>query len=178
MVPGETKVLSTGLVPASATQTGIFWYSSNTAIATVSNTGVVTVASRPTAKAFTITATPTPNNLNASGNVISVSQAFTITVAVTSITAIAPSRTTIRIGETRNIFASVSPLNADNRTVTISVTAATNASGQSVADPSTILSVGGDGFQITAIARGTATVRATSQANPSLFSILTLTIST
>jgi uncharacterized protein YjdB len=178
MVPGETKVLSTGLVPSSATQTGIFWYSSNTSIATVSNTGVVTVASRPTAKAFTITATPTPNNLNASGNVISVSQAFTITVAATSITAIAPNRTTIRIGETRNIYASVSPLNADNRTVIISITSATNASGQSVADPSTILSIGGDGFQITAVARGTATIRAASQSNPSLFSTLTMTIST
>jgi hypothetical protein len=174
---GTVVQLGTTTVPSVPTQTGIYWSSSSPA-ATISQTGVLTVASYTAIKSFTITATPTPYNLNASGNTISVSQTFSIYVAVSGMAAISPSTTTIRRGQTRNLYATISPANADNKAIVLTVESATNNVGQSVADTSTILVSGtnANGPYIQGVALGTATIKMASVENPAIFRTLTLAV--
>ena len=170
----QTKQVTTSIVPSSASQSGIFWSCSQTGAATISQTGVISVARFPTGKTFTITATPTPYNLDASGNIIAVSQIFTITIPVTGISAISPSRTTISVGENRNLNAYIQPINADNKNTVLSVVSATNNAGQAVVDTSTILYT--NGIIIRGIAKGSAIIKIESAENAAIFSTLNITI--
>lgn len=141
---GATTQLTATVLPANATNKTVLWSSSNTAVATVSASGLVTGAS---GGSVVITAT------TADGAKIATS-AITVTgntgnVAVTSVT-VSLASANINPGATTQLTATVSPANATNKTVSWT------SSNTSIA------TVGSTGL-VTGIASGNATITATTQ---------------
>lgn len=109
VLEGETRQLTATVLPENATNKTIIWSSDKTEIATVSADGLVTAKKSGTAK---ITAKTSEGNY----------QAFcTITVTKTSIAvtgiSISDKNTTLNIGETKQLAAEITPLNATNYNV-------------------------------------------------------------
>ncbi len=136
---GETTSLGVTYTPSNTNQKDITFSSNNTAVATVSNDGLVTGVSEGSA---TITATVATESS-------SVSATFAITVSKIAVTGISISaaKTSIVIGGTSNISATVTPSNATDQSVSW------KSSNTSVATVS-------DGV-VTGVAVGTATITAT-----------------
>jgi uncharacterized protein YjdB len=137
---GSTTTFSASVTPANAAIKIINWSSSNTAIATVDASGVVTGVSDGTA---TITASSDEGNYTATK---------TITVetntSVTGISAISGA-SSVRIGSTISLSSSVTPANATNPTITWS------SSDTAVATVDSSTGV------VTGIVPGTVTITAT-----------------
>jgi uncharacterized protein YjdB len=85
----------------------VTWSSSNTAVATVSSTGLVTGVSAGTA---TITVTTVDGNKTATS-------AITVSVPVTGVS-VSPTTASIAVGGTQQLTATIAPSNATNQTVT------------------------------------------------------------
>lgn len=142
VVSGGSTTLSATVAPASATNSTVTWTSSNTSVATVNASGVVTgsasgsaiISAKTQDGGFTDTATITVTNAN---------------IPVTGIT-VTPAATTVAVGSATSLTAAVAPANATNQTVTWSSSAPTIAS----------VSTGG---VVTGVAAGTATITATAQ---------------
>ncbi len=132
LVQGEVKQLTAIVSPADADNTGVTWSSGNSAVAAVSSDGRVTAVS---AGSCTITATCKDN--------ASISASCTIVVGtpVSSIT-LAPSKASMKTGETILLIASVLPANATNQNIIWSssdVTMATVSGGSvSALKPGTV----------------------------------------
>ncbi|MCL2164862.1 MAG: Ig-like domain-containing protein [Oscillospiraceae bacterium] len=136
---GNTQLLSHSVTPTTATSPDVTWTSSNTAVATVSNTGTVTGVTVGNA---TITVTATYGGQTASC-------AVTVepnTISVTGVT-VAPTSVTLELGETQTLNETVIPSNATNTAVTWS------NNGSAVASVSSGV--------VTAQAEGTATITVT-----------------
>lgn len=135
---GETETLVATVLPSDATDKTISWTSSNAAIATVSNNGIVTAIKEGTA-----TITATAGNQSATCTV-------TVKKAVIAVTSVSLSQTTLTLdeGHTATLVATVAPTNATDKTVTWT------SSNAAVA---TVSSTG----LVTAIKEGTTTVKAT-----------------
>ena len=139
---GGTEQLTETISPSNATNKTVTWSSSNTNIATVSSSGLITANAAGNA---TITVTTQDGNKTAQ---------CTVTVNATSVTVTGVSlnrdATTLTVGETEQLTATVSPSNATNKTVSW------NSSNPAV------VSVGSKGL-ITANAAGTATITVTTE---------------
>ncbi len=140
---GATKQLTATIAPSNATNKAVTWTSSNTSVATVSSTGLVTAKAAGTA---TITATAQDGSGKKGTCTVTVTNP---TVLVTSVT-VSPSSATLNVGNTKQLTATIAPSNATNKAVTWS------SSNTSVA---TVSSSG----LVTAKAAGTATITATAQ---------------
>jgi Synergist-CTERM protein sorting domain-containing protein len=135
---GQTKTLAAAVTPTNATNKGLVWTSSNSAVATVSNTGVVTAVSAGSA---TITASSDVDPIYAAKSTV------TIVVPVTGVT-VSPTSDTVVIGNTCTLTATVAPSNATNPSVTWS------------SDAPAVATVSATGV-VTAVSAGTAKITVT-----------------
>lgn len=154
ILSGASTTLSATVAPANATNSTITWSSSDTSVATVNASGVVTgfasgsaiITARTQDGGFTDTATISVTNAN---------------IPVTGVT-VTPATATVAVGSTTSLTALVAPANASNKTVAWS----SSASG--------IASVSSAGV-VTGVAAGTATITATAQGGFSDTSVVTVT---
>jgi len=107
VAPGSTTILTSNVIPITATNKSLTWISSNASIATVNSSGVVTGV---TAGTVTITAK------TVDGNYISTST-ITVTQAVTSVS-VNPTTANIFTGGIATLTATILPTTAANKTVT------------------------------------------------------------
>ena len=110
---GASYTLSCTVLPSDATNKSCTWKSSNTSVATVSNSGVVTAVSAGTA---TITVTTSDGGKTASCNV-TVNEAVSETVNVTSVE-MTDKALTMNTGGTRTLTYTIYPSDATNQNVT------------------------------------------------------------
>ena len=136
---GDTQTLAATVTPTYADNKSILWSSSNTAVATVSTSGVITAIAAGTA---TITATAADG-----GGAVAKCSVTVNTIKVTSIS-LSASSATLTIGDTKTLTATVSPSNATDKTI------AWSSSNTSVATVST-------SGVVTAKAVGSAAITAT-----------------
>lgn len=107
---GETMQLTATVTPENARDKSVVWSSSKTTVATVdADTGLVTGVSEGTAVIIA--------RCNADSSVADY-YAISVTVLPDSVTIDAPSTTTLDIGETLALSATVNPSNTSNKTVT------------------------------------------------------------
>ena len=137
---GETVSLTATVSPSNAADKTVTWKSSNTSVATVSSSGVVTAVGNGTA---TITVTTSAGSKTATCKV-------TVSIATTGVSLNKTSATLTKKGETVSLIATVSPSNAGNKNVTW------KSSNTSVA---TVSSSG----VVTAVGNGTATITVTTE---------------
>lgn len=136
---GATRGLTATVSPSNATNKTVNWTSSNTSVATVSSSGVVTAKAVGSA---TIVATSADGGKTAYCTV-------SVTASAVAVTSVTMSRTTasLNVGETVSLSATVAPSNATDKTVTWA------SSNTSVATVS--------GGTVTAKKAGSATITAT-----------------
>lgn len=136
LAPGATTQISAAIAPSNATNKTLTWSSSNTSIATVSSSGLVTAVAAGTANVWA----RSTDGTNRTGT-------CTITVAVPA-TSISLNQTTATMhpGNTLTLVATVLPSNATNKTVTWS----SNSSNATVNGSGTITAVGLGSAVITA----------------------------
>ena len=144
---GKTEALIATVIPSDASNTAVTWTSSNTSVATVSSSGVVTGKSKGTA---TITVTAKDSNGAQASCAVEVKQYVTgISLDKTSITLVIGAEATLSV-------TSVQPDNANDKTYTWS------------SSDGAIASVDNSG-KVTARASGTATIRATANDGSGVF---------
>ena len=139
-VVGGTQQLTATVLPADATNKAVTYATSNSRIATVSSTGLVTTVAAGSA---TITVTSTDGSFKDTAT-------CTVTSAVVPVTSVTITNKTISMvkGETSQIVATVLPANATTKTVTYS------SSNTAIA---TVSSTG----LVTSVASGSATITVT-----------------
>ena len=150
----DNETLTVTVTPSDASNKKVNWKSSNTSVATVSSTGVVTAKAVGTAN---ITATTTDGT--------SLSATCKVTVEPTLVTSLSLNRSvaTLKTNETITLIANVFPTAAQNRTVTWS------SSDTSVA------TVSSEGV-VTALKVGTATITATTTDGSNLTATCKVTV--
>ena len=137
---GGTQQLTATIAPANATNKNVSWTTNNSAVATVSSTGLVTALTTGTA---TITVTTQDGNKTATA-------AITVSaVAVTGVT-VSPTTATLAVGGTQQLTATVLPANAANKNVSWTT------------NNSAVATVSTNGL-VTALSTGTATITVTTQ---------------
>ncbi|GHT73367.1 hypothetical protein FACS189456_3730 [Bacteroidia bacterium] len=139
---GANETLTATVLPATATNKAVTWSSSNTGVATVSASGVVT---GKTAGSATITVTTQDGSKTATCTV-------TVTPAGIAVTGVSLDRNTLSLAPaaTQQLTATITPSNATNKNITW---ASSNTS---------VATVAADG-RVTAKAAGTATITVTTQ---------------
>ncbi len=141
---GQTSALIATVTPDNATNQNITWTSSDTSVASVSDSGVVTAISAGTA---TITVTTEDGGFTATCE-ITVEEEEIETVNVTGVI-LNKSSETIKVGENLSLIATVTPDNATNQNITWT------SSNNSVATVS--------GGVVTAVAEGTTLITVTTE---------------
>ena len=144
---GASETLTVSIIPSNATNQNVTWSTSNSAIATVNN-GVVTAVAAGTA---TITVKSVADNTKTATCTITVPTPSSDPVAVTSIE-LNTYATSLNVGGTVTLTATVKPTNATNQNVTWS------SSDNSIATVANGV--------VTAVAAGTVTITATSVSDP------------
>jgi len=137
---GSTQQLSATLAPANATNQNVTWTSSNTAVATVNASGLVTAVAAGTT---TITVKTVDGNKTATS-------AITVAAIPVASVSVSPTTASLYAGNTQQLSATIAPANATNKTVTWS------SSNTAVA------TVNSSGL-VTAISAGTANITVTTQ---------------
>ncbi|MBF4492267.1 Ig-like domain-containing protein [Flavobacterium sp. MR2016-29] len=137
---GSTQQLNAIIAPANATNQNLTWTSSNTAVATVNTSGLVTAVA---------TGTTTITVKTADGNKTATSAITVAAIPVASVS-VSPTIDSLYAGNTQQLSATIAPANATNKNITWSSSntaiAAVNSSGL-----------------VTAVAAGTANITATTQ---------------
>ncbi|MFH6991941.1 Ig-like domain-containing protein [Flavobacterium sp. FlaQc-48] len=137
---GSTQQLNATIAPANATNQNVTWTSSNTAVATVNASGLVSAVSAGTT---TITVKTVDGNKTATS-------AITVASIPVSSVSVSPTTASLYAGNTQQLSATIAPANATNKSVTWSssntVVATVNSSGL-----------------VTAVSAGTANITATTQ---------------
>ncbi len=142
---GANETLTATITPANADNQAVTWSSNNTAVATVNQNGQVTGVSAGTA---TITVTTQDGNKTATCTV-TVPDPSADPVAVTGVS-LNKTSTSLTVGATETLTATVAPANATNQAVTWS------------SNNTAVASVDQNG-KVTAVAAGTATITVTTQ---------------
>lgn len=106
---GESQTVTGNLIPKNATNKGISWSSNDITVATVSSSGVVTGKSVGSA---TITAKADDGGKTSSSNI----SVKAVTIPVMDI-AMSPKNATLKIGDTQQLIASITPQNATNNKI-------------------------------------------------------------
>lgn len=137
---GESSQLGVTYNPLNTNQKVFKWTSSNTAVATVSNEGLVEGL---TAGTTTITAYA---KANATDTVGTITDTFTVTVSAVAVTGVtlSPTAASVNVGSQTQLVPTVSPANATNKAVTWLTS---NSSIATVSDGT-----------VTGVAAGTATI--------------------
>lgn len=141
---GATETLTVTRTPSSVSYPTLTWSSSNTSVATVNSSGVVTAVGNGTA---TITVTTTD------GTNISKTCSVTVRTPVTGVT-VSPTTLTLNVGGTYTLAKTISPSGASNQNVVWS----TNNTAVATVDSS---------GKVTAVGKGTCTITCTSSENSS-----------
>ena len=141
---GATETLTVTRTPSAVSYPTISWSSSNTSVATVNSSGVVTAVGNGTA---TITATTTD------GTNISKTCSVTVRTPVTGVS-VSPTTLTLNVGGTYTLAKTISPSGASNQNVVWS----TNNTAVATVDSS---------GKVTAVGKGTCTITCTSSENSS-----------
>ena len=167
MTPGEDNYLTTSFIPSSTTLQTCTWTSSNTSFATVNKYGLVRAIAVGTA---TITATASDGSGATGTTTINVVSEVTPEPSgtVTGVT-VAPSSTSLDVynNTTRTLSATVSGTGSFSQSVSWSVYSAS---------PSGCATVDSSGT-VTAVAQGSAVIRATSAQDSTYYGSCTVTIS-
>lgn len=142
---GETTQATAAVTPAEADDTAVTWSSSDATVATVDANGLVTGKAVGTA---TITATSTVDDTKSGSCTVKVIEAQE-SIPVTGVT-VTPATTSVQVGKTRSLTATVAPANADNKTVTWR------------SSDETVATVNANGV-VTGVAAGKATITATTE---------------
>ncbi len=147
LVTGETGNISAALLPVDATNKSVTWSSDNPAVAsvTVAHVSDVCIVRGINAGTATITVTTEEGNYTASCIVTVTGDA----ISVSSIS-VSPSSLALKVGESRNVVATILPADATNKAVTW------NCDNPDIA---TVDDVG----KVTALAVGTATITVTTE---------------
>lgn len=140
LIEGGTDTLTATVEPNNATNRNVTWSSDNPSVATVNN-GVVSAVSEGTA---TITVTAQGDSTKSASCTVTVTAAA---VPVTGVT-LNKTSTSLYVGDTETLTATVAPDNATNKAVTWT------------SSDSTVATVDQNGV-VTALARGTAVITAT-----------------
>ncbi|MCG9969971.1 Ig-like domain-containing protein, partial [Pelotomaculum terephthalicicum JT] len=140
IVAGGTDQLTATVAPANATNQNVTWASDNTAVATVSDTGLVTGVAPGTAN---ITVTTADGSFTATC-------AVTVQATAVGVTGVSlnKSSTTITVGGTDQLTATMTPANATNQNVTWA------------SSDTAVATVSGSGL-VTAVAPGSANITVT-----------------
>jgi uncharacterized protein YjdB/cytochrome c553 len=109
---GASSSLSAAVIPANATNKAVTWRSSNTRVATVSSTGVVTGVARGHA---VIIAAAAGGHRTATSYVTVTAEAQSIPVSGVTVT---PTSVTVKAGASSTLSAAVAPANATNKAIT------------------------------------------------------------
>ena len=150
---GSSQQLAATIAPENASNKNITWTSDNTAVATVSSTGMVTVVSIGTAN---IIVTTGDGGKTATTVITTIGQIF-----VSSIT-VSPTTATIAMGNQQQLTATILPANASNKNMTWT------SSNTNVA---TVSSLG----MVTSVAPGTCNITVTTQdGNKNAISVITV----
>jgi len=136
---GDTRQFTANVQPANAPNRNVNWSSSNTNVATVNSSGLVTAHAAGTA---TITATTVVGGRTGSSTI-------TVNPIIPTSVSVSPSSDSIQISQTRTLTANVQPTNATNRNVTWS------------SNNTSVATVNANTGVVTAHAAGTATITAT-----------------
>ena len=155
---GETRVLTPYILPTNATNTQLYWASSNSSVATVNNGAVTGVAF---GSAY-VTVTSVENSNISATCLVNVSNSST-TISVTSVLLDRDS-ISLTIGQTSSLIATVYPTNATNKKLNW----ATSNSSVATVDYS---------GAVTARGSGTANITATSAENNKIFASCTINVS-
>jgi uncharacterized protein YjdB len=139
---GESKQLTAIITPEDATEQSVTWKSSNEAICTVTNQGLVTATG---IGSTLVTATTVDGGLTATCIVKVIQHVSSISLDKTTLS--------LKVGETDRLQATISPENADNKKVNWS---STNEQ---------LATVDAEG-NVVAVAAGEVTITATSEDNP------------
>lgn len=110
MAVGDTQTLTAIVTPSNATDKSVTWSSSNTSVATVSSSGVVTAKAAGSA---TITVTTNDGGKKATCSVTVQAQAVAVTGVSLNKTSLS-----MAVGETQTLTATVTPSNATDKSVT------------------------------------------------------------
>ena len=154
----ETLTLTASILPSNAVDKTVIWFSSNPAIATVNQTGIVVAVGPGT---VTITAESSTNSSIYTTATIIVNGSI-VPVSSLSINA---TNTTMNPGETQTLTASIIPMNTTNKMVLWS------SSNETIA---TITSNG----RLTAISAGTVTITCISAQDQSKIQTVNITVNT
>ncbi len=119
---GNSETLTATVSPSDATDKSLTWTTSNSAVATVNN-GVVTAVAAGTA---TITAKSNADNTKSASCTVTVPTPSSDPVAVTGVT-LSKTATSLNVGATETLTATVQPANATNKAVNWSSDAPTVA---------------------------------------------------
>ena len=138
---GSSQQLASTIAPGNASNKNLSWNSNNTAVATVSATGMVTAVSIGTA---TITVTTEDGGKTATTAITTTNQIFVSSVAVS------PTNATIAMGNQQQLTVTILPAEASNKNTTWT------SSNTNVA---TVNSLG----LVTSVAAGTCTITVTTQ---------------
>ena len=155
MTVGDTQSLTATVSPSNASDKTVSWISSNSSVATVSSSGVVTAKSAGSA---TITVSTKDGGKTATCTVTVKSPSVPVTGVSLNYTTLS-----LNVGETKSLVATIYPSNATNKSITYS------SSNSSVA------SVDYYG-KVTAVKAGTAVITATSSDNPSKKATCSVTV--
>ncbi|MFH7016380.1 Ig-like domain-containing protein [Flavobacterium sp. FlaQc-47] len=137
---GSTQQLNPTIAPANATNQNLTWTSSNTAVATVNGSGLVTAVSAGTT---TITVKTVDGNKTATS-------AITVAAIPVASVSVSPNTASLYAGNTQQLSATIAPANATNKTVTWS------------SNNTAIATVNSSGL-VTAVSAGTAIITAKTQ---------------
>ena len=138
---GSPQQLAATITPANASNKNLNWSSDNTAVATVSSTGMVTAVSVGTA---TITVTTEDGGKTATTAITTINQIFVSSISVL------PATATIAMGNQQQLTATITPSNASNKNLSWT------SSDTNVA---TVNSLG----LVTSVAPGTCNITVTTQ---------------
>ena len=155
LTAGESTVLTASVLPFNATDKTVFWSSSNTSVATVSDLGEVTALSQGSA-IITVKTNDGAKTAKCS---------ITVRAAQVTVSSVTLSRGILRliVGASEQLTATVLPENAPNKKVSWS------------SDKTSVATVDQNGL-VKGIAAGTAKITVTSESNPEKKATCTVTI--